>query len=405
MKIILYKGYHSPLAYQNFVRCYDSNELILFLPPTLTDYSFLEKFPPGESLLIGELWEDSPQLPKRKAKDPVHAIAGVFTSGTTDAARLVLYSKTNLESSCQNIYELFDRERLQSLFCFPQPFHTFGLTLGYAASHILGLHIKFPEGKYSRKAHEDWRAQINDCTLTLGTPTHFYDLIAEQKQRAAIKNSYSCIIGGAKVKKQLWADCQDILNIEFPSIGYGATEASPGLTHLPPGVKPKEDGEIGIPLPHVEIQLSETGLTFSGPNLCCGIFESDELYFPETFELPDIIRVRDDDGHWVYETRANWFLNRGGEKFSLEKLENQIYHETGWEALCCSLPDPRLGEDLGILLLQSSNPSEPDPHKVLASLKKSTLRNFNPDNIRWVESWPLNENLKRDRLKALAFFN
>lgn len=401
MKTILYKGYHSKQAYQAFVEAYDKNDLIIFLPPLLTDYSFTELLPRSKIEMKGELWKNQPDIIEPNGTPHNQAVAGVFSSGTTKSSKLVLYSKTNLISSCQGIFELFDRDLLKNIFCYPQPFHTFGLTLGYAASHILQLPLKFPEGKYSSTSHAQWLEAVDEGSLTLGTPTHFYDLIHELQNTGATTPSYSCIIGGARVKSQLWKDCQSKLLIQQPSIGYGATEASPGITHLPPGALPKEDGEIGQPLSHVQVDILPSGLQFSGPNLCCAIIEEGVLTQPQSLTLPDIIRIRESDYHWIYETRANWFLNRGGEKFSLEKLETEILGATGIETLCCSLPDDRLGEDLGVLI-KMKNPDNCDEikNKILDCLYIKTDRKFNEDKIDFVVDWPRNQNQKIDRLGA-----
>ena len=123
MKTILYKGYHSAQAFDEFKNAYQNNNLIIYLPPQLSDYSFVEQLPAGEIQLKGELWGNevvtiSPQ------GNPMNGVAGVFSSGTSQTPKLVLYSKKNLESSIKGIYSLFDQSKISNLFCYPQPFHT-----------------------------------------------------------------------------------------------------------------------------------------------------------------------------------------------------------------------------------------------------------------------------------------
>ncbi len=402
MKITLYKGYHSNLALQTFNEAWVNNDLILFLPPTLMNYEFVSHLPEGEVRTLGELWEESPKIPKPEGT-ALDAVAGVFSSGTSQVPRLVLYSKKNIESSVCGIFELFDRDLLENIFCYPQPFHTFGLTLGYGAAKVLSLHLITPEGRYSQTHHKAWRNHVTENTLTLGTPTHFYDLLNKAEELGDLPASYSCIIGGAKVEKELWKNCQSILKIAEPSIGYGATEASPGITHLPPGAEPHEDGEIGIPLSHVDVDLTPTGLVFQGPNLCTAIIDSEGIHHPQRYELPDIIQVRDQDQHWIYKTRSNWFLNRGGEKFSLEGLESFVQQETGLETLCVGVPDQRLGEDLGILIRRQGDAASNLKNKVLQCLKEKTDREFSSQRMVLVDQLPLNENLKKDRKQAMSW--
>ncbi len=397
--ITLYKGHHSQQAFAAFKQSYNQNDLILFLPPTLTNYDFVKHLPKAQVQTLGELWTGDEKLPSPQGP-PAAVVTGVFSSGTSQEPRLVLYSKKNLEASVLGIFELFDRDFLRRIFCYPQPYHTFGVTLGYAAAVILNLDLVFASGAYNRSHHQQWLQSIDPFTLTLGTPTHFYDLLDFTKALKSVPKSFSCIIGGAKVEAQLWQDCQKILNIAKPSIGYGATEASPGITHLPPGAPPFEDGEIGVPLPHVQTEILAQGLKFSGPNLCQMIIDGDQVIEPSEFILPDIIEVRQRDQHWVYQARSQWFLNRGGEKFSLEGLESAIQKDVQVEALCVSVPDPRLGEDLGILITKPQQDLEVLKNNIIQCLKKKTHRDFNRNNVVVIDRFPLNENLKKDRLKA-----
>lgn len=405
--LILYKGYHSHNAYQAFLDAKSNNDCILFLPPSLDDYSFTQYLPFKEIILKGELWGDT-EIPtgfSEKNLFPTSPLCGVFTSGTSDGAKLVLYSQENLDSSILGITKLFDQLPVDQIFCYPQPFHTFGITLGYACAQQKNWKMQFAEGHYSHKHHEMWIETLTAGTLTLGTPTHFYDLIQwVEKNNIQVPESSACIIGGAKVQKDLWFAIKEKLNIKNPSIGYGATEASPGVTHLPPGLKPKEDGEIGFPLEHVRAQHTPEGLIFSGPNLCLAMLQDGQLLFPKDYLLPDIIDIREEDKVWVYKTRSQWFINRGGEKFSLEKIEQNVMKDTGIDILCFPLKDERLGEELGLVIDSNFVDFEEKRTQVFLSLKRIFLRDFNFNYSVPVAEIPLNENRKRDRKKALEIF-
>ncbi|MEM7645901.1 MAG: hypothetical protein AAF203_03225, partial [Pseudomonadota bacterium] len=82
MKIILYKGYHHDEAFSLFKQCYQNNDLILFLPPTLKDHSFISLLPDGEIDFRGELWDDPPlsHSPTTEIDYPEQPFCGVFTS-------------------------------------------------------------------------------------------------------------------------------------------------------------------------------------------------------------------------------------------------------------------------------------------------------------------------------------
>ena len=403
MKNILFKGHLSAEAFDELSQAWKNDDLILFLPPTLKTYDFVKFLPAGEIQLKGELWEDFPDLPNTQYdfKFKQKPVAGVFSSGSTQEPKLILYSKENIKSSVDGVYSLFDDKSYDSIFCYPQPYHTFGLTLGFGGSLLRNKNLIFQQGHYSTKHHEKWNESTQKL-LTLGTPTHFQDLVAWSEEKN-IDPSYACIIGGARVTRQLWMDLQTKVKISAPSIGYGATEASPGVSHLPPGQEPLEDGEVGFPLEHVSLENRSSGLKFSGPNLCIAIIENGVVTQPESLVLPDLVETRD-DGVLIYKARLNWFLNRGGEKFSLERFEKIIFDDLGIETLGFCVKDDRLGEDLGLLIKGPESVANTVKGKIIDLLKSDTGRKFESKNMLNVDEFPLNSSQKNDRLKAFEIF-
>ena len=77
-----------------------------------------------------------------------------------------------------------------------------------------------------------------------------------------------------------------------------------------------------------------------------------------------------------------------------------MQEEIGIEALCVGIPDPLIGEDLGILIKWDNTEATTIKNEILSCLKTKTHRNFKPNHILLVRDFPLNENLKRDRKKA-----
>jgi acyl-CoA synthetase (AMP-forming)/AMP-acid ligase II len=400
MKIVLWRGYHEE-GFALLVACaLEGGCLLIACPPGHEDFSFLGQLPAGTVELAGDWASHSAPQRSGLAEFPVNVCLGVFTSGTTESAKLILYSRENVASCARAIFALFDRSRIQSVFCYPQPFHTFGLTLGYASAHLYGWRLIAPGGKYSREHHVAWLRDTGQGTVTLGTPTHFIDLAAHIRG-VTPSRSYAAIAGGARVSRELWLKMRDTLNIEAPSIGYGASEASPGVTHLSPGVEPSEDGEVGQPLSHLRVAVDPlTGVTFSGPSLCAAIVQRGILEFPQEFTLPDLMSVRG-DGSWVFQGRAQFTLNRGGRKILLEAVEGEVRLAFGVEALGYCVPDSRLGEELGLLLLTS--PERIDREKWLEHLKEKFGMSFAGAELRAVSRFPLSANMKPDRRSALTW--
>jgi acyl-CoA synthetase (AMP-forming)/AMP-acid ligase II len=378
MTVKLWQDYHNHGLLQEIDRAWRGEQLLIVCPPTLKDRTF-------ESTIAGHKeWPDQPVL-------------GVFTSGTLSLTpRLVLYSRRNIEAALDSIHQLFDLNRIDHLFCYPQAFHTFGLTLGYVAALHRGWKLHTPRGKYSLAAHAERYRLRERNTLTLGTPTHFFDLVTYCRQNGVNPEpSYSCIMGGASVAQTLWHDAREELKIEAPSIGYGCTEASPGITHLAPGVPPTTDSEIGYPLGSITSKISKRGVNIEGESLCLAIVQDGKIEFPKKICIRDQIEV-DTRGSWHFLGRLDLTLNRGGVKYSLEAIERDLASSTRVPVVTAAVKDARLGQDLAIAVVgeQDSQALRVQVEEILSS--RWGLR-LNPARLRFMSDLPLNECAKLDR--------
>ncbi len=410
MKLTLWKGYHGEEPARLVAHAWDSEDLLVLCPPMLKDFSFLRALPVDELILRGHWSEfERAALPnlcgvhsssyQGPTSLPFKPVLGVFTSGTMSAfPRLVLYSKENVRAALDGIYGLFDKSRIGHVFCYPQAFHTFGLTLGYVAAHEFGWTLHTPAGKYRRASHYERLALKPANLITLGTPTHFFDLAELVRQGSAIAPSYSCIIGGAGVSRSLWHAVQDVLKIEAPSIGYGCTEAAPGISHLPPGLAPLTDDEIGSKLSSIDAEVSAEGVSISGASLCRAIIQNGLIEYPTSVVVRDAVAANQTGG-WTFAGRLDLTLNRGGQKFSLEAIE-KVFHANGLASVVATaLRDNRFGEDLGLAVI-----SPRDREEFLGLAQDLLMREFAlklaPDKIVFVDEFPLNESSKLDRAKT-----
>mgnify|MGYP000036761343 CR=1 FL=1 len=204
----------------------------------------------------------------------------------------------------------------------------------------------------------------------------------------------------------LWNAIKSDLKISEPSIGYGATEASPGILHLPPGMAPVQQGEVGRPLVNVTVQALEEGLRFSGPNLCDAYIENGKVFFPNELILNDRVQERA-DGVFVYEGRSDSILNRGGQKLSFLQIERRLSEIEGLEVVGVPLRDRRLGEELG-LVVEGVSLDEDSKAKAFQQIHSLLSQEFGVvlsfENIRWVKSLPRNLNQKKSRGAAKKLF-
>ncbi len=384
MKTEIHRGSHSRELFDAVRDVWASHDRLLIVgPPGQAGAAFVDKI-------------DSINFTARP-------VLGVFTSGTVSGRpRLVLYSRENILSSVNAVLGVFDRSRITAVFAYPQPFHTFGLTLGYLLSIILGVPLHFHTGKYSRESHALRVSLCKPGLLTLGTPAHFYDLCRYVTSAGLqVAPSYSAIIGGAPVDPQLWRDVVAIARIEAPSIGYGCTEASPAISHLAPGEAPSECGEIGRPLANLRSVISSQGVEISGPSLCVALIDDDGVKFPSKLLIPDDIRVREADGKWIFRGRLDLSLNRGGIKISLEGVERSLRDHFSLPSVAFDIPSERLGQDLALAIVSPDIDISNDVALLISRLFSVRL---DPSQIAFVSELPLGESGKIDRKRVRERF-
>lgn len=442
--LVLWCGYHHEKLQSYIEMAWTSKIQLIILPPNVNDFNFL-KFWKGEIHLEGQ-WDSSwaksykekiellKQTKQQKEYEtnsttltnssqksnywPEGKVIGLFTSGTVSGTpRLVLFSKKNLLISLESIRKLFETSRIKKIFCYPQPTHVFGLVLGYLQSYLYNTPLYFlQKSPYSREAHKLWHQIADKDTLTLGTPAHFNDLITWlQSENLSPNLTYSCIAGGAPVSQRLWKRLKSELNIEAPSIGYGATEASLGISHLPPGEEPLEDNVIGSIFSHVSIhQMNQQGLIFSGPNLADAIWNGIEFIFPKQLQLNDIIIEKsfNEDKliknspaqYFVFAGRSDLLINRGGLKISPESLENILESELGINSIVIGYPNERLGHEIGIIYESKTQLSSSKSLSIIQDLI-STHFGFKLNSQTIIElsegQLPKSLNGKKDRSQAL----
>lgn len=408
--LVLWRGHHDKTLLTWIDQAWKGTCQLIIIPPLLHDFSFLNLWP-GNIQYEGA-WPNevkakvpSPTTTPIPSTWPTETVLGIFTSGTLSGKpKLVLFTKENLLISLESIRKLYDLNRIQHIFCYPQPTHVFGLILGYLQSYLYHIPLIALEEPYSRETHKLWHQTVNKNTLTLGTPVHFSDLLHwVEKEKMTPSPSYSCIIGGAPVNVSLWKRLQHDLHIEAPSIGYGATEASLGISHLAPGIEPICDSLIGEIFPHIKIhKMDQQGFTFSGPNVAKAILEDNTFKYSPELQISDMLceKKHKASHYFTFEGRSDLMINRGGLKISPELIESLIDQVLGCQSIALGYPNNRLGYDIALLY---------EDHKSLdkeRALQSLIAENFgfkiNPQLLLSGEI-PKSDHGKKDRIKALKY--
>jgi acyl-CoA synthetase (AMP-forming)/AMP-acid ligase II len=405
--IKVWKGNHSKHIYdliEETLLCDD--QLLILCPPRVESIDdFINCLPSGEVSFYGELSHHNSFLNKSDTLFSEYPKFALFSSGTTsDEQKMILYTNDNILKSNEGILSFFSDDRFDNIFCYPQPYHIFGLALGYVLAITKKLKLKFEDGPYSKKSHESWLNETNlngDMLLTLGTPTHFSDLISET-QSQNINQSLTCIIGGAAVTKKMWENVKNSLHISKPSIGYGCSEASPGLIHLAPGIVPLDDCMLGKTLPCVDLDIGTNSVTARGENVCLAVIQAGDITFNNNVIYINDILSCSEDGFYKYIGRSDFIINRGGEKFSVEEIELSIKKELGINCVVTYCADERLGSELCFVMMLED---ELKSRSLFQFLELKYKRRFKNDNIIFLKDIPINENQKIDRSQCFNMFN
>jgi acyl-CoA synthetase (AMP-forming)/AMP-acid ligase II len=110
----------------------------------------------------------------------------------------------------------------------------------------------------------------------------------------------------------------------------------------------------------------------------------------------------DSEGRLQFISRTDAILNRGGEKFSLEQIEDFLKKTFNIDSICVASAHARLGEELGILLRRRDEKFA--NQKVFTALSEQFGRTFDQQRVLAVDELPINDQSKLDRKSAARLF-
>ncbi|CAF1378487.1 unnamed protein product, partial [Didymodactylos carnosus] len=269
--------------------------------------------------------------------DPVNI---QYTSGTTGPPKAVLLSHHNILNSAY-----FAAKRLgyteNDRVCIPVPFfHCFGMVHGNLACTLTGSCIVIPNEIFDAEKVLETVEQ-EKCTSLYGVPSMF---IAEMEHPNFNKYDLSSlrtgIIGGSTFDIETVKQIQNKMNIKQITIGYGMTEASPGISHTFTNDDLERKITVGKALDHIEIKIidlstgkivprGETGeLCTRGYHVMIGYYNNKE----ETEKVIDQTRwmhtgdlaIMDDQDYIRIVGRAKDMIIRGGENIYPKEIEQYL---------------------------------------------------------------------------------
>lgn len=211
-------------------------------------------------------------LSPRDAGNPTERIAFLLrTSGTTGTPRWVGLSDTNVMAVLESHLPRLDVDGTTVLVVLPWH-HAFGLVLGLLPALLRARRIVVVNqaardtGLLIETAREHGATHLSMVPLTAAR------LGAAVGGRDVLHRLRGGLIGGAPID----AGLASVLTSTYLRVGYGQTEASPGIMLGAPGEFTA--GCLGRPV-GCEVRIDDDDvLAFRGPNACAGFWERQALH-------------------------------------------------------------------------------------------------------------------------------
>lgn len=206
-----------------------------------------------------------------------------------------------------------------------------------------------------------------------------------------------------KITSQLmYGITEGMLMTTFPS---DSREARHNTLGWPIGIG--DEARLLEPTSEKEVPVGKTGeFCFRGPHTFRAYFNAPEITAASFtsegfFRTGDLMRSTLLDGciHYIFEGRLKDNINRGGEKFGAEEVENLIaQHPDVNDARLVSMPDPLLGERACCFLIPKSGHPTPTVASLGSFLLGFGLAKFKlPERIEIINEFPVTRVGKTDK--------
>ena len=283
------------------------------------------------------------------------------TSGTTAHARWVALSDRNVLSVLASHLPHFSLQNARALSVLPWT-HAFGLVLDLFPALLSGAElIRDPEGGRDPDQLIHLRNAWGATHLS-AVPLTIQRLLDTSEGGSLLRRLRGGIVGGAPISGPL----ADRLADTALRVGYGQTEASPGIALGPPGEWAPH--YLGRPV-GCSVEVAEDGeLLFEGPNACVGIWRDgalDRAAPDRTVHTGDLVE-RDGDDLFFRGRKDHSFKLSNGRLVRAGALEADL--KTHFPDLRDALVFTPEGDDVAAALCLDAPDDAPPPDDAVRSV-------------------------------------
>jgi acyl-CoA synthetase (AMP-forming)/AMP-acid ligase II len=304
----------------------------------------------------------------------------LHTSGTTSRPKIVPLTHANLIENARNIaasLQLAPGDRCLNVMPL---FHVHGLIGALLSSLSAGAGVFCSPGFQAT----EFFSCFDECSPTWYTavPTMHQTILqrAPRNQniiaRSRLRFVRSC---SSALPPRVMTDLEEVFRVPVVE-AYGMTEGSHQIACNPLPPAARKPGSVGLATgPQVAIMgpagdllppMMSGEIVIRGKNVTCGYANNPEAnasaFQAGWFRTGDQGYL-DSQGYLFINGRNKEMINRGGEKISPREIDEALMdHPAVRQAVAFSLPDPRLGEDVGAAVVLHEG----------AAANESELRHF-----------------------------
>jgi malonyl-CoA/methylmalonyl-CoA synthetase len=338
-------------------------EVALFLASPARATEMAADLPPNASSALADFtatatpadFTDTPYTP-----DTLAAI--LYTSGTTGRSKGVMLSRANLSSNADTLaaYWAFTPDDVL-LHALPV-FHTHGLFVATNTILAVGASMIFlpaftPDAVF---------AALPRATTMMGVPTFYTRLLADPRlTRDATAHIRLFVSGSAPLSAATHRDWENRTGQAILE-RYGMTETNMNTSN--PYTGPRRAGTVGLPLPGVEVRVTDpaTGtplpqgdvglIEVRGPNVFSGYWRAPEKtaaeFRPDGFFMTGDMGTFDADGYLSIVGRSKDLVITGGLNVYPAEVESALDDLPGIAASAViGVPHPDFGEAVVALVI------------------------------------------------------
>ena len=323
-------------------------------PPALWDlYFFLEKWFDASPVII------------------------VHTSGSTGTPKELVVRKDRMMQSARLTCEFLNLQAGDTaLLCMNLRY--IGAMMVVVRSLVAGLNL------IVRPASGHPLSDIEEpLRFAAMVPLQVYNTLRVPEEKERLEQTDILIIGGGAVDDSLEAEMSALPTAIYST--YGMTET---LSHI---ALRRLNGDTAskhyYPFPTVELSLSaESTLVIKAPLICGEVLQTNDIacLYP--------------DGSFTIAGRKDNVINSGGIKIQAEEMEKRLRPFIPVPFVVTSVPDPRLGQALTLLIA-----GQVDVRELESKLQTVLDAYHRPRHIFMTESIPQTENGKIDRTGSVSY--